>query len=357
MKRETQPELEQVLPALYELQSLETLPGHCVAVLEQLLPGDSASYNEVNLRRSRLVHVQGGSMEMNRGLIEAFEAHVREHPVIEDYRQTGIGDARAISDFLSVSELHRTGLYQEFLRRLEVEDQLSITLRASPGTVVALTVNRHRRYTEADRSMLNRLRPHLLACYRNAESLTLLQEELSRVRGVLDQFAKGVAVLDRRGRVAFLNTAGKRLLGSLGSPTRRGLPAPLQEWLAVAGRRARAGRGPAAGSPPFHWSTGEATVVVNVRRDPGGAGLILTLEEHARAPRLEPLMALGLTRREAEVLWWVAEGKSNVEAGLILQIAHRTVQKHLERVFVKLGVENRTAASARAMEAIQWTRA
>lgn len=356
MKLKTRPELEQVLPALYELQSLETLPGHFVAVLEQLLPGDFASYNEVNLRRSRLVHVQGGSIEMNPGLIEAFEAHVHEHPVIEDYRQTGVGSARAISDFLSVSKLHRTGLYQEFLRRLEIEDQLSTTLRASPGTVVALTINRNRRYTEADRAMLDRLRPHLLTCYRNAESLTLLQEAVSRVRGVLDQLAKGIAVLDRRGRVTFMNAEGQRLLGTLGPSTRRGLPAPLREWVAAAGRHALAGRGPAAGSLPFHWSAGDATIVVNLRKDPGGAGLLLTFEEHVRVPRLEPLMALRLTRREAEVLWWVAEGKTNVEVGLILQVAHRTVQKHLERVFVKLGVENRTAASARAIEAIQRTR-
>ena len=51
-----------------------------------------------------------------------------------------------------------------------------------------------------------------------------------------------------------------------------------------------------------------------------------------------------LTRREAEVLRWVAAGKSDAQIGAILGISARTVQKHLEHAYQKLGVENRTAA-------------
>jgi DNA-binding CsgD family transcriptional regulator len=52
-----------------------------------------------------------------------------------------------------------------------------------------------------------------------------------------------------------------------------------------------------------------------------------------------------LSIREAEVLKWVAEAKTNKEIGLILGISPRTVQKHLESIFAKLGVETRTAAA------------
>jgi len=55
-----------------------------------------------------------------------------------------------------------------------------------------------------------------------------------------------------------------------------------------------------------------------------------------------------LTRREAEVLRWVAAGKSDAQIGSILGISARTVQKHLEHAYQKLGVENRTAAAMRA---------
>jgi len=55
-----------------------------------------------------------------------------------------------------------------------------------------------------------------------------------------------------------------------------------------------------------------------------------------------------LTTREAEVLRWVAAGKSDAQIGAILGISARTVQKHLQNVYDKLGVENRTAAAMRA---------
>jgi len=61
---------------------------------------------------------------------------------------------------------------------------------------------------------------------------------------------------------------------------------------------------------------------------------------------------LGLTPRETEVLAWVAQGKSNGVIGTILGISPRTVQKHLERAFPKLGVESRTAAAVHALTCV-----
>jgi DNA-binding NarL/FixJ family response regulator len=60
--------------------------------------------------------------------------------------------------------------------------------------------------------------------------------------------------------------------------------------------------------------------------------------------------ALGLTAREAEILSWVVQGKTNPEIGVILEIQLTTVKKHLESIFAKLGVENRTAAVTLALE-------
>jgi len=58
---------------------------------------------------------------------------------------------------------------------------------------------------------------------------------------------------------------------------------------------------------------------------------------------------LALTERESEVLYWIANGKTNREAAEILQMSPRTVNKHLEQIFPKLGVENRTAAAGIAL--------
>lgn len=61
-----------------------------------------------------------------------------------------------------------------------------------------------------------------------------------------------------------------------------------------------------------------------------------------------PNTAPGLTIREREVLDWLAGGKTDRDIAEILAISHRTVHKHLQRIYDKLGVENRTAAVARA---------
>jgi DNA-binding NarL/FixJ family response regulator len=66
----------------------------------------------------------------------------------------------------------------------------------------------------------------------------------------------------------------------------------------------------------------------------------------------EPLLKLGLTEREAEVLLWVAQGKSNGDIAGILGAAENTVKKHLQNIFEKLGIESRNAASVRALEAL-----
>jgi DNA-binding NarL/FixJ family response regulator len=66
----------------------------------------------------------------------------------------------------------------------------------------------------------------------------------------------------------------------------------------------------------------------------------------------EPLLRLGLTPRVAEVLLWVAQGKTNSDIGAILGISESTVKKHLLEIFAKLGVETRGAASLRALEVL-----
>ena len=66
----------------------------------------------------------------------------------------------------------------------------------------------------------------------------------------------------------------------------------------------------------------------------------------------EPLLGLGLTPRVAEVLLWVAQGKTNADIATILGISEWTVKKHVLEIFEKLGVETRTAASLRAIEVL-----
>ncbi|WP_295953872.1 LuxR C-terminal-related transcriptional regulator [Rhodoferax sp.] len=67
------------------------------------------------------------------------------------------------------------------------------------------------------------------------------------------------------------------------------------------------------------------------------------------APDVQGLHARGVTPRETEVLRWLAAGKTDREIAAILGCSYRTVQKHLQRLYIKLGVETRTAAVLRAL--------
>lgn len=83
------------------------------------------------------------------------------------------------------------------------------------------------------------------------------------------------------------------------------------------------------------------------------------LQRHAQQstflPRFDdaaPLERLGISAREAEVLLWMAQGKSNGEIATICGISLGTVKKHTNHIFEKIGVEGRTAATLRALEVL-----
>ena len=81
--------------------------------------------------------------------------------------------------------------------------------------------------------------------------------------------------------------------------------------------------------------------------------VMLVLEEKAATAGPAALLRLGLTTREAEVLFWIAQGKSNPDIATILGAGVRTVHKHVEHVFQKLGVETRAAAAITAHETLR----
>lgn len=126
----------------------------------------------------------------------------------------------------------------------------------------------------------------------------------------------------------------------------------LKDW--VAGQRSQLERTDTVPGPltplVVEQPHGRLVVRLVLGDEPGTA--CLYLESERRGMGSDELMRAGLTRREAEVRVWVARGKTNREIGTVLGIRERTVDKHLEHVHTKLGVETRTAAMAVAVERI-----
>ena len=125
---------------------------------------------------------------------------------------------------------------------------------------------------------------------------------------------------------------------------RLALPTPIVQWLAPAIEAWTTRRFLGARPDPLIVAKETRCLVVSVVPDPVHDRHLLTLAEEALAAPPATLRDLGLTPREAEVLSWVAQGKTNGEVGVILGTSSRTVQKHLEHIFQKLGVESRTSA-------------
>jgi DNA-binding CsgD family transcriptional regulator len=168
-------------------------------------------------------------MDAIASVLEPFTALIHEHPCYAPQSEGGVCLPLKISDFITRRQLHQLGLYQEVYKHLQTEYQMILSLRPSPGDLVALVLsNSSRDFSERDRVVLS-----------------LLQPVMQRAFALMRQ------------------------------------------------RQARA----------------------------------------------------TLSSREADVLLWVAEAKTNKEIALILGISPRTVQKHLESIFAKLGVETRTAAA------------
>ena len=79
---------------------------------------------------------------------------------------------------------------------------------------------------------------------------------------------------------------------------------------------------------------------------------LLRLEQRNSSWGPRALQTLGLTPREAEVLYWITEGKTNPEISTILNTTLHTIKKHNNKLFAKLGVETRMAAARLAMSSL-----
>lgn len=159
------------------------------------------------------------------------------------------------------------------------------------------------------------------------------------------------AALD--GRVLWSTPQANRLIGTVLAPLAGEgylLPAPVRAWLA------QMRGGPAAGvsdTVTLADDLGAPRLKFSYVGQVGPQELLLRVAEAARINDEELLRrAFGVTAREAEVLLWIARGKPNRDIAEILGLSPRTVNKHLEQIYAKIGVENRAAAAAAAVRAL-----
>ena len=184
--------------------------------------------------------------------------------------------------------------------------------------------------------LLARIRVHL-GNARNAQS----------ARTALDTSGSYLVAVDRSGRLVWSTPQALRLLQEGAPAGAAALPVEAAAWLLDA----------LAATPPGPMVLPRVGDRPPLRLSYLGASapdeLLLRLSLSETRTEADTLRAkFGLTPREAEVLLWLARGKPNRDIAEILDLSPRTVNKHLETIFAKLGVENRASAAVLTTRAL-----
>ena len=337
------------LQELYQLRAHDEFTTQLIDSLPSITEGEFTSYNEfvvgtptVIYKSDQLPYCPDPSH-----YAKALQDNLHEHRVVTHFFRTQEQSAHTFSDFWSNRQFRATALYNEFYKPLKMSYLLFMGLRVNNRM---LSISRHRNdkeFSASAKTAFHAIHPHIQQALANSLAVTRMHNEVDALRKAADNGQQGVTYVTGRGRVRFANVRAQQLLKSYALQARPGsdlLTAYLRDWLSHLRKMVeRRDDVPSAAGPLF--IKGESGQLI-IRRVPEGLNDVLLLEEQQTTPSLGQLSHFGLSKRELEILGWVARGKTNPEIGLILNISRRTVHKHLEHVYVKLGVENRMAAVA-----------
>jgi DNA-binding CsgD family transcriptional regulator len=313
------------------LQSMVPCDWSVISLATTLLP---------NLRFAYSAH----RADWNR-FADASLAHAHDEPVYTARLRLLLDAPATVTSMITGRDLERTGYYQEVWRPLGVRRMLRYLTPGLLSFRVELARCSDTEFTDAESGLVHALGRHLDAA---AAALTKRHNGSIPVGNRLypvQTFAW--LVCDETGRVLRADpNALDRMRAALGPGAR--LDRIPRRWAEESRHRARGG----PGTPFWHTLRGQPmSVHVAPIRPTKNEFSVGFLAQPGPPDPNAPLRALGLTARQAEVLHWVAQGKTNPEIGIILGVSALTVKKHLESVFHTLGVENRTSAVVIALEA------
>lgn len=331
---------------LHQAQDIDSLCLAAAAALGELIPCDrpAISFAPSHFPRTRRTY-SPVKLDWDRYADRLLE-HADSDPVYTGRLRLLIDDPLSATQAVPRGEFERTPLYNEVWKPAGLESALRCI---TPGKYIySLEVGRERasEFIEADSHAMRLLARHLEAA---TDDLVRRHGMRAPVAGVLAPVQMFTwFVCDSSGRVLRMPPEAARLMKACLGPA-AALDVLPMEWMAELRRRA-SGRPATA----LWYACNGCPVSVHIApiRPTPNEWSVGFLERPASDPA-QALLSLGLTPREADVLRWVAEGKSNADVGVLLGISALTVKKHLENIFHKLGVENRTTAVVRALEAMQ----
>ena len=167
--------------------------------------------------------------------------------------------------------------------------------------------------------------------------------QMRQARTALDAFGQAtVSVRASDGKLVWQTPLARSLLSEYFASNGKEAPPRLLAWIDEAIGAKSLGRPP----NQLVCTSGSKRLLASFHDQTGDEEWLVVLREEDDASAIDSLVAaFRLTLREAEVLYWVTLGKTSKDIGEILGSSPRTVNKHLEHIFEKLGVETRTAAA------------
>ena len=348
---------------LYDHHRLEDFPGRAMDALLGIISAERVVYGDFDVDRQAatfcmqpsVVKEQDGTVDgAVNGALAGLERSFGTHPLYRYYLQTGDGRAQRMSQIMTRSQFRRHCSSDEFVRQFGAKYQMGIFFTAGPTAVTAILLVRNRRdFSERERALLSTLYPHLVQAFRNIASLNRYCRDLDELVEMFEGPLSSVIVLAGNGRVKRWTEQAKNWIAQYCRTPfpadENRLPDCFAEWyrcqLALVARKTPV---PLPREPLIVEKNGRQLTVPLIPDHLRDEHLLL-LNEKRRDSSWSSLAECGLTPRESEVLAWVAKGKTNAEVGAILKLSGRTVQKHLEHIYQKLGVETRTTATVCAL--------
>ena len=207
-----------------------------------------------------------------------------------------------------------------------------------------------RKFSECDHCVLNHLRSHLIWTEENNLVCSQIQQILMHFKQAMNQ--GGVLCLTVDGQVQFMTQRAEQLLSQyFSSCASNTLPDSLIHWFKhQISQFTFNANAPSSGSSLHVDQAGQQLIVRLIPNSNKGHYLLLLEEKEPPSFSITALELLELTKREAEVLFWVARDKSNSGIARVLGCCEGTVRKHLENIYKKLSVQTRTGAVMVALE-------
>lgn len=313
------------LQDLYASRSFEDFATYIREAITELVPAEPSVFVTIDFEK-RQTYGRGPTPYIP-DLDELAKKHVHEHPLVTHLLSTFDFSAIKISDFWTKEQLHRSEfVYHRFMRYMDAEDIFTLCLPylepqgfVEPSSLQAPNLmvdsinlfREERNFTERDRAILNILQPHLIQARQTAQTCSQLVQEKQDLLDCLN--TSGSVVIGKEGRIQRLTQKAEHLLKQYFPSFNhfgQALPERLKQWVNY--QRSLLSKHNSTLKPLSPLKIEQSDRLLNVRFavDPEKDQYMLLLsEQKSTFLSIELLETLGLSTREAEVLFWVMDGK------------------------------------------------